>query len=151
MVFETYVELVLAPTLPRGQVVMDNLTAHKGERVGEIIEVRGCELTYLPSYTPDPNPIEEAFSKIMGLIRKSEARVAERLSVRGDGNGDLGSQCPRCVWLLRALRLPCSGPTVSITAVACIFWLGGQRVSAASTRNVVVSQGYPLSRPQVAL
>jgi transposase len=53
-VFETYVERVLAPTLRKGQVVvMDNLSAHKGERVRELIERRGCELSYLPSYSPD--------------------------------------------------------------------------------------------------
>jgi transposase len=73
-VFETYVERVLAPTLRRGQVVvMDNLSAHKGERIRELIEGRGCELLYLPSYSPDFNPIEEAFSKIKGLLRKLEA------------------------------------------------------------------------------
>jgi transposase len=67
-VFEAYVEQVLAPTLRKGQVVvMDNLSAHKGERIRELIEERGCELIYLPSYSPDFNPIEEAFSKIKGL------------------------------------------------------------------------------------
>jgi len=79
-VFETYVERVLAPTLPKGQVVvMDNLSAHKGERIRELIEKRGCELLYLPPYSPDFNPIEEAFSKIKGLIRKAEARSRETL------------------------------------------------------------------------
>jgi transposase len=79
-VFETYVERVLAPTLRRGQVVvMDNLSAHKGERVSELIEERGCELIYLPSYSPDLNPIEEAFSKIKGLVRKAQARTKEVL------------------------------------------------------------------------
>src|SRR5215208_2569484 len=79
-VFETYVELILAPTLRRGQVVvMDNLTAHKGERVRELIEGQGCELMYLPPYSPDFNPIEEAFSKIKGLMRKAEARSREAL------------------------------------------------------------------------
>jgi transposase len=79
-VFETYVERVLAPTLRRGQVVvMDNLSAHKGERVRELIEGRGCELFYLPSYSPDLNPIEEAFSKMKGLLRKVEARSREAL------------------------------------------------------------------------
>ena len=79
-VFEAYVEQVLAPTLRRGQVVvMDNLSAHKGERVRELIEERGCELIYLPSYSPDLNPIEEAFSKIKGLVRKAEARTREAL------------------------------------------------------------------------
>jgi hypothetical protein len=63
-VFETYVERVLAPTLREGQmVVMDNLSAHKGERVKELIEGRGCELLYLPSYSPDLNPIEEASAR----------------------------------------------------------------------------------------
>jgi transposase len=79
-VFETYVERVLAPTLCRGQmVVMDNLSAHKGERVRELIEGRGCELLYLPPYSPDFDPIEEAFSKIKGLLRKAEARSRETL------------------------------------------------------------------------
>jgi transposase len=74
-VFEIYVERVLAPTLGPGQVVvMDNLTAHKGERVKELVEQRDCELLYLPPYSPDFNPIEEAFSKIKDLIRKAEAR-----------------------------------------------------------------------------
>jgi transposase len=79
-VFETYVELILAPTLRRGQVVvMDNLTAHKGERIRELIEEQGCELMYLPPYSPDFNPIEEAFSKIKGLMRKAQARSREAL------------------------------------------------------------------------
>jgi transposase len=79
-VFEAYVEQVLGPTLRRGQVVvMDNLSAHKGERVRELIEERGCELIYLPAYSPDLNPIEEAFSKIKGLVREAEARTREAL------------------------------------------------------------------------
>ncbi len=60
-VFETYVEHFLAPALRPGQVVVvDNLGAHKGERVRELIEGRGCELLYLPPYSPDFNPIEES-------------------------------------------------------------------------------------------
>ena len=79
-VFETYLKRVLAPTLREGQiVVMDNLSAHKGERVRELIEGRGCELLYLPSYSPDLNPIEEAFGKMKGLLRKVEARSREAL------------------------------------------------------------------------
>jgi len=58
-VFEAYLEHVLAPTLrPGPMVVVDNLSAHKGGRVKEIIEGRGCELIYLPPYSPDFNPIE---------------------------------------------------------------------------------------------
>jgi transposase len=79
-VFEAYVEQVLGPTLRGGQVVvMDNLSAHKGERVRDLIEQRGCELLYLPSYSPDLNPIEEAFGKMKGLLRKVEARSREAL------------------------------------------------------------------------
>ena len=79
-VFEAYVELVLAPSLCPGQiVVMDNLTAHKGDRVSELIEERRCELLYLPPYSPDFNPIEKAFAKIKGLLRKTEARTREAL------------------------------------------------------------------------
>ena len=63
-----------------GQVVlMDNLSAHKGGRVKEIVEGAGCELVYLPPYSPDLNPIEQAFSKVKGLLRRSEARTREAL------------------------------------------------------------------------
>ena len=80
VLFETYVERVLAPDLRAGQVVvMDNLSAHKGERVRELIEARGCEVLYLPPYSPDLNPIEEAFSKIKGLLRRAAARTREAL------------------------------------------------------------------------
>ncbi len=79
-VFEAYVQQALAPSLRPGQVVvMDNLTAHKGERVRELVEERGCELLYLPPYSPDLNPIEEAFSKVKGLMRRAEARTREAL------------------------------------------------------------------------
>jgi transposase len=79
-VFEAYVERVLSPMLRPGQiVVMDNLTAHKGERIKELIEDRGCELIYLPPYSPDFNPIEEAFAKIKGVLREAEARSREAL------------------------------------------------------------------------
>ena len=86
-IFETYVQRVLAPTLPKGQVVvMDNLSAHKGDRLKELIEERGCELLYLPPYSPDFNPIEEAFSKIKQLVRKAEARTRDAL-VEAIGRG----------------------------------------------------------------
>jgi transposase len=79
-VFETCLEHVLVPTLGPGQVVvMDNLSAHKGERVRELIEQRGCELLYLPPYSPDFNPIELAFSKVKGLMRRAEARTRQAL------------------------------------------------------------------------
>ena len=78
-VFETYVEHFLAPALLPRQVVMDNLTAHKGERVRELIEGKGCELLYLPPYSPEFNPIEEAFSKIKSFLRRIGARTKEAL------------------------------------------------------------------------
>jgi transposase len=65
---------------------MDNLTAHKGERIRELIEQRGCGLLYLPPYSPDFDPIEEAFAKIKALVRKAEARTQEAL-VEAIGRG----------------------------------------------------------------
>jgi transposase len=75
-VFEAHVEGVLAPSLSPGQVVvMDNLSAHKGERARELIEGRGCEVLFLPSYSPDFSPIEEAFGKVKSVLRRAEART----------------------------------------------------------------------------
>jgi transposase len=79
-VFETYVEKVLVPSLEEGQVVvMDNLGAHRPKGIRELIEQRGCKLLYLPAYSPDYNPIEEAFAKIKNLLRKASARSKEAL------------------------------------------------------------------------
>lgn len=79
-VFEAYVERFLAPALEEGQiVVMDNLGAHKTQRVRELIEQRGCEVWFLPAYSPDLNPIEEAFSKLKAHLRKAAARTREAL------------------------------------------------------------------------
>jgi transposase len=58
---------------------MDNLPAHKPNRVRELIEDRWCELVYLPPYSPDYNPIEEAFSKIKGVLRGAQARTRRTL------------------------------------------------------------------------
>ena len=60
-------------------VVMDNLGAHRPKRVRELIEDRGCKLVYLPSYSPDLNPIEEAFAEIKNLLRKASSRSKEAL------------------------------------------------------------------------
>jgi transposase len=60
-------------------VVMDNLSAHRPKRIRELIEQQGCELVYLPAYSPDYNPIEEAFAKIKNLLRKAAARSKEAL------------------------------------------------------------------------
>jgi transposase len=75
--FEAYVEHFLAPTLSEGQVVVleDGLGAHRTDKVRELIEARGAELLFLPSYSPDLNPIEEAFSKIKNMVSKAGART----------------------------------------------------------------------------
>ena len=80
-VFEAYVGQVLAPSLRPGQVVvLDNLGAHKGERVRELVGGRGCEVLFLPAYSPDFSPIEEAFSKLKALLlRREKARTKEAL------------------------------------------------------------------------
>jgi transposase len=78
--FETYVAEVLAPTLSEGDiVVMDNLPAHKGDKVRELIEARGATRLLLPPYSPDLNPIEMAFAKLKGLLRKAAERTVPGL------------------------------------------------------------------------
>ncbi len=78
--FETYVAEVLVPELRPGDVVvMDNLSSHKGPRVREMIEAAGAELRYLPPYSPDFNPIENAFSKLKALLRKAAERTRDGL------------------------------------------------------------------------
>ena len=79
--FEAYVERFLVPRLERGQIaVMDNLSVHKSKRVECLIEDAGCTLLFLPPYSPDLNPIEEAFSKVKGgALRKAGARTREAL------------------------------------------------------------------------
>jgi len=76
LAFETYVEKVLAPTLRPGDiVVMDNLPAHKGDRVRELIEAKGAVRLLLPPYSPDLNPIEMAFAKLKALLRRAAERT----------------------------------------------------------------------------
>lgn len=74
--FLAYVEQVLAPTLSPGDVVvMDNLPAHKSAGVRTVIEAAGASLRHLPPYSPDFNPIEQAFSKLKAILRKAAART----------------------------------------------------------------------------
>lgn len=76
MVFEQYVEDMLAPTLRPGDiVVMDNLASHKGKAVAEAIEAMGAQLWYLPPYSPDLNPIERMWSQVKSLVKKAKARA----------------------------------------------------------------------------
>lgn len=78
--FLAYVEQVLSPTLAPGDIViMDNLPAHKGAAVRRAIEATGAELRLLPPYSPDLNPIENAFAKLKALLRKAAARTVNAL------------------------------------------------------------------------
>lgn len=78
--FELYVEQILAPSLHAGQIViLDNLNTHTGDKVRHAIEARGCQLLFLPSYSPDLSPIEEAFSKLKAVLRRVEACTPEAL------------------------------------------------------------------------
>jgi transposase len=80
LAFLAYVQQVLVPELEPGDVViMDNLPAHKGSKVREAIEAVGADLLYLPPYSPDFNPIENAFSKLKALLRKAAERTIEGL------------------------------------------------------------------------
>jgi len=78
--FNAYVEQVLVPTLSPGDIViMDNLGSHKGAGVRKAIEAAGAKLIYLPPYSPDFNPIENAFSKLKALLRKAAERTIDAL------------------------------------------------------------------------
>ena len=78
--FELSIEEILAPSLTAGQIViMDNLAAHKGKKVEQLIEAKGCQLLFLPGYSPDFSPIEETFSKLKTHLRRSGARTREAL------------------------------------------------------------------------
>jgi transposase len=79
-IFATFLERVLAPTLRPGQVVLlDNLSAHKQEQARVLVEARGCQLRYLPPYSPELNPIERAWSKVKSRLRALKARAWEAL------------------------------------------------------------------------
>lgn len=78
--FLVYVEQFLVPTLRAGQiVVLDNLRAHHHTRVRELVEAAGCTLWYLPAYSPDLSPIEEAFAKLKQALRRAQARTHDAL------------------------------------------------------------------------
>lgn len=78
--FEAYVRSQLLPTLRRGDiVVMDNLSAHTGETLRQLIEARGARLEFLPPYSPDFNPIELCWSKVKAALRTAKARTLEAL------------------------------------------------------------------------
>jgi transposase len=94
--FRAYVEQVLVATLQPGDiVVMDNLPAHKSPAIRTAIEATGAALRYLPPYSPDFNPIENAFAKLKALLRKAQARTRDQLWVAvGDALGGFNaSEC----------------------------------------------------------
>jgi len=78
--FEAYVQPSLLPFLQPGQIVlMDNLSSHKGSRIEPLIASRGCSVLYLPAYSPDLTPIEEAFSKIKSFLKRASAQTVDTL------------------------------------------------------------------------
>jgi transposase len=78
--FEQFVEQVLLPTLRPGQIVLlDNLAAHKSERVEHMVKQAGCALVFLPAYSPDLSPIEEAFSKLKAFVRRCRCQTITSL------------------------------------------------------------------------
>ena len=80
LAFDTYIETQLAPTLHQGDVViLDNLAVHKSERAAACLKQRGAWFLFLPPYSPDMNPIEQAFAKIKAHLRKAEARTFDAL------------------------------------------------------------------------
>ena len=79
-VFAAYLEKVLIPTLRPGQVVVvDNVGAHTPDRMRQLIEAARCQLIFLPAYSPDLSPVEEAFSKIKTLVKAAAARTRAAL------------------------------------------------------------------------
>src|SRR5918992_3293884 len=98
--FGLYVRNVLAPRLRSGQIVRpygQPIRAHKAGWVRDLIEQKGCQLWLLPSYSPDLNPIEEAFSKVKNLIRKAKARTLEALfAVTARALEAVSEEDPRC-------------------------------------------------------
>jgi transposase len=112
--FAWYISEQLAPTLVPGQVVVvDNLSAHKADRIRQAIEGRHCQLLFLPPYSPDFTPIEQAFSKIKAILRGLGARSKEALQGGAPRSGSprhRGHYASRCRGLVRScwVRSACS-------------------------------------------
>lgn len=101
--FQFYVEMVLAPTLSPGDiVVLDNLGSHKGKAARAAVRARGTRLIFLPPYSPDLNPSEQVFAKLKHLLRKAGARTSE--AVRAAIGEMLGAfAAPECAEAQRPL------------------------------------------------
>jgi len=79
-VFEAFIEHILLPTLQPGDVlVLDNLVVHKSKRVEHLLRTRGCLILFLPAYSPDLSPIEQAFAKIKQFLRTVRAQTVDAL------------------------------------------------------------------------
>jgi transposase len=105
-IFELYIEQILAPSLQAGQIViLDNLNTHTGERVRRAIEARGCQLLFLPSYSPDLSPIEEAFSKLKAFLRRVGAHTRD--VARSHWGSAPHDYSPGCLWVVYPLWISC--------------------------------------------
>lgn len=110
-VFEVHLERFLVLALRPGQLmVTDDLSAHKGRRVRELVKARGCELSCLMPCSPGYNPIEQDFSKVKGPLQRTGAR-------RGDGSDAGRGDGERRPGLLLGQRLPHDGRTAVIDAL----------------------------------
>ena len=107
LAFEAFVEQVLCPTLQAGQIViLDNLSIHKSGKVRAWIEACGCRLWFLPTYSPDLNPIEQAWSKLKAHLRRVGARTTEALQAAIAQGLALLSQQDAQAWFRHCGYLP---------------------------------------------
>ena len=122
-------------------MIMDNLSANKDPRIRRLVHERGCALIYLPPYSPDLNPIEEAFSKVKGLLLKGQARNLERLAEAVTAKVICGyfehsgyqllaqHLCQALQALLSAAWVPYKGRHAE--AVGLMFWLRRKRLAGS--------------------
>lgn len=107
LAFEAFVEWVLCPTLQPGQiVVLDNLSIHKSGRARQLIAKCGCQLWFLPTYSPDFNPIEQAWSKLKAYLRRVGARTKDALQEAIAHGLPLISHCDARAWFKHCGYLP---------------------------------------------
>ena len=130
---EAFVRVLVVPLLRPGQVlVLDNVATHKGERLRRLVEAAGCQLRFLPAYSPDSSPIEGAFAKRKALLRRAKARTATALEV-AIGTA-LAAITPRAA---RHYFAHCGYGTATYSALQCgvvvrIDGFGGVSLSAAA-------------------
>src|SRR4051794_36370907 len=99
-VFAAYLDRVLLPALPAGTViVVDNVGAHQPDRIRELVTAAGCQLVFLPAYSPDLSPIEEAFSKIKTRVKAAGARTRTALDRAISTALDAVTPADAAVWL----------------------------------------------------